>query len=535
APSTRTPGARISNAATAEMPAGPPASATAVAPTPSPLHSSTATPAAGGDPPAARREVAESAADHVGPPPPFSSTAVRNHAATVTDAAGRALGEEIAICGSGGGSPAATAAQAPRGADDFGREKAAAAKAAATAASAAAVLASAKAEAAAEAAAQAAAQAGEALEAVAAGEDPRNAAGAPPLPKQQMRALGNQEVVHEASLSSADEVGVRPSARGEARTAEPVLDSMRTPAVSEPVEKAVPVRVAVEDAESPAAAAAAAAVKASATPATRANAAESMPPGDARGDSLASIRSAAAAAAAAAPPSAIAAVAFPPLLSGSPEDDWDLSGGAAAPAGATILSGSVGADVFSSRSGDGPCPWPGSSEEEDDDGYSDADDNGGLGGSSRHRMTVAEAAAFMNLGSAGNGSAGAGAGFASAGSSWATTGTSPVADLDLFFEAPAAGAASQNPGFVAAGAGAAAAAAAAAATAFATYGGSAGGDFGTADANGDRPLSLGASLSRPFFGPDDFLSPSAFGMGGLSSRRLSCDPALLSGFWTSSG
>eukprot|EP00903_Cladosiphon_okamuranus_P006258 g6141.t1 len=192
---------------------------------------------------------------------------------------------------------------------------------------------------------------------------------------------------------------------------------------------------------------------------------------------------------------------FPPLFL----DTRSESSEAAPAAGATILTGSVGADVFSSRSAGGPCPWPAPS-----DGPSDgAGSDDGFGGSSRNRMSVEEAAAFMNLGSSGGGGGG---GFASK-SSWATTGTSAVDTTAESAEACAVPA----------------------------PGSAAGGGFG------DTLSSVG-SLSRhgsfftvggapsPFIGHDDFLSPSSVGgMGALNRRRQSTDAAVLKIFASDGG
>ncbi|CAM9997724.1 unnamed protein product [Scytosiphon promiscuus] len=519
----------VSCEAPQEVLAGP-AAATADRPASLTAQPSSAESVAGDAPHAAGREVSETVA--VPPPPPFSSMAARDEASPRTQVVG----------GQGEASAATTAAPMSESADGFGGEKAAGARATAAAAATAATVASTKAKAAAEAAAQVAARAGVALGAVAAAGtgargDFASSAGAPPFEEKPMRGMGNIEVIRGAS---ADRMEVPSRVESEAWTADPAVDLVETPAVPKPAEKAMAGKSVVQDAHTPVPAAAAAphaAVEAAATPATQTIAAESIPADGVPGDETRTATSAGddVGDAAAAPP----VVALPPLFSECLEDAWESGEASAGPTGAMILSGSVGADVFSSRSGGGPCPWPGSSEDEDDfeddddDGGDDDDDaNGkqGLGGSSRHRMTVAEAAAFMNLGSATNGSAGAGTGFAS-GSSWAMAGTSAAAadtaDGEHLVEASDAGAASEHLGSSAARSGAAAA------VNFATYGG-VGRGVGAGGADGSRPLSLGASLSRPFFGTDDFLSPSAVGMG-LRSRRLSCDAALLSSFSASGG
>eukprot|EP00752_Nemacystus_decipiens_P012316 g10920.t1 len=173
---------------------------------------------------------------------------------------------------------------------------------------------------------------------------------------------------------------------------------------------------------------------------------------------------------------------------------------AAPPTGATILTGSVTADVFSSRSAGGPCPWPGSS---DGESGGDGSNDDGFGGSSRHQMTVEEAAAFMNLGSTG----GRGGGFAS-GSSWAMSVVGTAA----------AAASTETPAVPLAGAAA---------------GGGLGRTFssvGSTSRHGSVSID-GAPFDTPFIGPDDFLSPlSVVGVGGLNLRRVSADAVVLQGF-----
>lgn len=176
----------------------------------------------------------------------------------------------------------------------------------------------------------------------------------------------------------------------------------------------------------------------------------------------------------------LAAEAFPPLFPRSTKHTG-LESHAAATTGATFLSGSVGADVFTSLSGGGAQPWPGLS---DDDSGAHVDDGFG-GSSSERRISVEEAAAFMNTGSTISG--GAGGRFAT-GTCSAMTGTSSDKSTAVPKESPAAA--------------------------------------------GDAASFVGRPL---FAGLDDFLSCPSVGMGGLGARRVNSDAVLLPSLASSTG
>lgn len=183
----------------------------------------------------------------------------------------------------------------------------------------------------------------------------------------------------------------------------------------------------------------------------------------------------------------LAGPAFPALSPRSTEctgleSDAETETAAAAPTGATFLSGSVGADVFSSRTGGGPQPWPALGDH-DSSGHVDVDFG------TERRISVEEAAAFMSTGSTVIG--GNGGRFAT-GSSWAMTAN---ADVDQTV-ATSTAVSTESP-----------------------------------SAADDDALFVGRPL---FIGRDDFLSCPSVGMGGLGIRRVNSEAMLLPSFASSS-
>lgn len=181
-------------------------------------------------------------------------------------------------------------------------------------------------------------------------------------------------------------------------------------------------------------------------------------------------------------PSVAAAASIPSFPRSTTDAEEETNAAAAvAPTGATFLSGSVGADVFASRTGEGAQPWPGLSDEDSSVRVED-----GFGGSSsKRRISFAEAAAFMGTGSTVTGGSG---GHFATGSSWAESDTfSATADEDQIVAVP---------------------------TTVPTESPAAAGDAASAVG---RPL---------FIGRDDFLSCPSVRMGGLGLRRANSDAAL---------
>lgn len=209
------------------------------------------------------------------------------------------------------------------------------------------------------------------------------------------------------------------------------------------------------------------------------------------------------------------AAPLPPVFSDGSGGSESDAAAAVEPTGATILSGSVTAEVFASRSGTGAVPWPSSSEDDqshDGDKY-DGGDNNGCRSSSRNQMSVEEAAAFMNPGGR------MGSGRFASGSSWG--GASAIGHLDRTLGLPTAVPAEASPGAMAAADGAGGA-------------GSPGGGF--TSSSGWLLLGGGApTLGAPFVGSDDFLSPSSVGMSGLGPRSFSSSAAVMQSFASSGG
>ncbi|CAB1103855.1 unnamed protein product [Ectocarpus sp. CCAP 1310/34] len=407
-----------------------------------------------------------------------------------------------------------------------GRDRATAAKAAAASARAAALLASAQAASAAEVAAAAVAEAEAALGAVAGPKAKGGAetnAGESAAPRLEAGSADDDLVMTKANQAGADKVGMRTVFGGDAvSTVGPAPGSVEPPAMPDSVvaAAATPVEVVDEPSEiqagvvSPIAGAAAAAATAAASERSSHDvAAQALGEG---GEGGASATRAAVDGADADPP---VAAPLPPVFSdgsGGSESDAAAAVAAVEPTGATILSGSVTAEVFASRSGTGAIPWPDSSEDDESnhgDEY-DGGDKNGRRSSSRNHMSVEEAAAFMNPGGAGTGRMGSGR-FAS-GSSWG--GASAIGHLDRILGLPTAVPPESSPG----------------ATAAADGGGAPGGGFSSS--SGWLLLGGGAPpLGEPFVGPDDFLSPSSVGMSGLAARRFSFSAAVMQGFASSGG
>ncbi|CAM9850905.1 unnamed protein product [Ectocarpus sp. 12 AP-2014] len=416
-----------------------------------------------------------------------------------------------------------------------GRERATAAKAAAASARAAALLASAQAASAAEVAAAAVAEAEAALGAVAGpkakwGVETTVAESA--APHLDAARAGDDLVMTKAIQAGADRVGVRMVFGVDAvSTVGPAQGSVEPPAMPDSVvtaAAATPVEVVDEPSGieagviSPIAEAAAVAAVTAAASERSSHDVAAQASGEG-GEGEASATRAAVGGADADPP---VAAPLPPVFSdGSGGSESDAAAAAAVatvePTGATILSGSVTAEVFASRSGTGAIPWPDSSEDDestDGDEY-DGGDKNGRRSSSRNHMSVEEAAAFMNPGGAGTARMGSGR-FAS-GSSWG--GASAIGHLDRILGLPTAVPAESSPGATAAAEGG---------------GGGDGGARGGGFSSSSGWLLLGGGappLGEPFVGPDDFLSPSSVGMSGLAARRFSFSAAVMQGFASSGG
>ncbi|CAN0048330.1 unnamed protein product, partial [Ectocarpus sp. 13 AM-2016] len=314
-----------------------------------------------------------------------------------------------------------------------GRERATAAKAAAASARAAALVASAQAASAAEVAAAAVAEAEAALGAVAGPKAKwgvETTAAESAAPRLDAARADDDLVMTKATQAGADKVGVRTVFGGDVvSTVGPAPGSVEPPAMPDSVvtaAAATPVEAVDEPSGieagvvSPIAETAAAAATAAASERSSHDvAAQALGEG---GEGEAPATCAAVDGADADPP---VAASLPPVFSdGSGGSESDAAAAAAAvaaavePTGATILSGSVTAEVFASRSGTGAIPWPDSSEDDESNGGDEYDggDKNGRRSSSRNHMSVEEAAAFMNPGGAGAARMGSGR-FAS-GSSW---------------------------------------------------------------------------------------------------------------------
>ncbi|CAM9112669.1 unnamed protein product [Ectocarpus sp. 4 AP-2014] len=408
-----------------------------------------------------------------------------------------------------------------------GRERATAAKAAAASARAAALVASAQAASAAEVAAAAVAEAEAALGAVAgpkAKGGVETTAAESAAPRLEAARVDDDLVMTKATQAGADKVGVRTVFGGDAvSTVGPSPGSVEPPAMPDSVVTAAATPVEVVNKPSgieagvvsPIAEAAVAATAAASERSSHDVAAQALGEG---GEGEASAIRAAVDGADADPP---VAAPLPPVFSdgsGVSESDAAAAVAAVEPTGATILSGSVTAEVFASRSGTGAIPWPDSSEDHgsnDGDEY-DGGDKNGRRSSSRNHMSVEEAAAFMNPGGAGTGRMGSGR-FAS-GSSWG--GASAIDHLDRIIGLPTVVPAEYSSG----------------ATAAADGGGGGAREGGFSSSSGWLLLGGGAPpLGEPFVGPDDFLSPSSVGMSGLGARRFSFSAAVMQGFVSSGG
>lgn len=348
-------------------------------------------------------------------------------------------------------------------------------------------------------------------------------------PRSEAARGDDDLVMTKATQAGADKVGVRAAFGGDAvSTVGPSPGSVEPPAMPDSVvtAAATPVKVVDEPSGIEAgvvspiaeAAAATAATAAASESSSHDVAAQALGEG---GAGEASATRAAVDGADADPP---VAAPLPPVFSdGSGGSESDAAAAAAVePTGATILSGSVTAEVFASRSGTGAIPWPDSSEDDesnDGDEY-DGGDKNGRRSSSRNHMSVEEAAAFMNAGGAGTGRMGSGR-FAS-GSSWG--GASAIGHLDRILGLPTAVPAESSPGATAAADG----------SGDGGGGGAPGGGFSSS--SGWLLLGGGAPpLGEPFVGPDDFLSPSSVGMSGLAARRFSSSTAMMQGFASSGG